>query len=75
MFAVDPDYQDPGPTEPLASKVQNRYRGFVRVRLQDLLGDFFVARKYQELERPMKEMWKHARKEGDGLFVAISEQQ
>lgn len=69
VFAVDPDYDDPGPMEPLASKVDHRYRGFVRVRLQHLVGDFFVARKYHALERPMEALWREAQKSGDELFV------
>jgi hypothetical protein len=72
VFAVDPDYKDPGPMEPLASKVRHQYRGFVRVKLQDLLDEFFVVRKYHESERPMEELWRHAQKEGHGLFVAIA---
>ena len=72
VFAVDPDYKDPGPMESLASKVRDQYRGFVRVRLQDLLDEFFVVRKYHEHERPMEELWKQAQKEGNGLFVPVA---
>jgi len=72
VFAVDPDYQDPGPMESLASKVMHQYRGFVRVRLQDLLDDFFVVRKYHEHERPMEKLWRQAQKEGNGVFVPIA---
>lgn len=69
VFAVDPDYTDPGPIEPLASKVQRRHRDFVRVQLQDLLGKFFVLRKYRECEKSMEGLWKLTQKEGDWLFV------
>lgn len=74
VFAVDPDYEDPGPMEPLASKVRHQYRGFVRVRLQDLLDDFFVVRKYHERERSMEELWLQAQNKGNGLFVPIAKQ-
>jgi hypothetical protein len=69
VFAIDPEYKDPGPLEPLASKARHQYRGFVRVKLQDLLDEFFVARKYHERERPMEKLWRQAQKEGNGLFV------
>lgn len=72
VFAVDSDYTDPGPTEPLTSKVRHQYRGFIRVRLQDLLDDFFVVRKYHERKRPMEELWQQAQREGNGVFVPIS---
>jgi len=72
VFAVDPDYQDPGPMEPLASKVKPQYRGFLRVRLEDLLDGLFVDRQYHELERPMEEMWRQAQREGGGLFVPVA---
>jgi len=69
VFAVDPDYKDPGPMEPLASKVQDQYRGFIRVRLYDLLDDFFVVRRFHKRERPMDDLWRQAQKVGNGLFV------
>lgn len=72
VFAIDPDYHDPGPMEPLASKDKHQYRGFIRVRLQDLVDEFFVVRKFHEQERSMEKSWQQARKEGDGLFVPMA---
>lgn len=73
VFAVDPDYADPGPSEPLASKVKHQYRGFVRVRLEHLVKEFFVVRKYHGATRPMETLWLEAQKYGDGLFVPSNE--
>lgn len=70
VFAVDPDYYDPGPMESLASKVKHQYRGFIRVRLQDLIDEFFVVRKFHEEETPMETLWRQAQKEGSRLFVS-----
>jgi hypothetical protein len=69
VFAVDPDYEDPGPPESLASKVKHQYRGFVRVRSEHIMNEFFEARKYHALERPMEALWREAQESGDGLFV------
>lgn len=73
VFAVDPDYEDPGPLEPLASKVRHQYRGFIRVRLEHLVNEFFVVRKYHGATTPMEALWLEAQKSGDGLFVPSNE--
>jgi hypothetical protein len=44
-------------------------RGFVRVRLEHLMNEFFAVRKYHALERPMEALWREAQESGDGLFV------
>ena len=68
--AFDPDYTDADPRKPLASKVEHQYRGFVRVRLRDLVNGFFVVRGYHEREKSMEELWRQIRKEGDGMVCA-----
>jgi hypothetical protein len=72
VFAVDPDYEDPGPLESLTTKVKHQYRGFVRVWLEHLMNEFFAVRKYHALERPMEALWREAQESGDGLFVPTS---
>jgi hypothetical protein len=69
VFAVDPDYEDPGPWESLASKFEHQYRGFLRVRLEHIMNEFFAVRTYHALVRPKEALWREAQESDDGLFV------
>lgn len=69
VFAVDPDYQDPGPREPLSLKMKQKYRGFLRVKTEHLVNEFFELRKYHALDRPFKALCDEAQKTGNGYFV------
>ena len=45
VFAIDPDYTDPGPIELLALKVEHHYKSFFRVRFRELVDAVFLVRK------------------------------
>ncbi|KAG7051913.1 hypothetical protein JMJ77_0002526 [Colletotrichum scovillei] len=76
VWAVDPDYNDAVETfttidEPRQSETPGRYRGFMRVRLQQLVNNFFDARRFHERKYSMKELWEAAQKSKHKAFVSV----
>jgi hypothetical protein len=74
VWVVDPDYD--GDVASSAGEVvthqgsQRRYRGFLRVGLQQLANKFFEARKYHENEYSMGDLWKAAQRNSNRAFVS-----
>ncbi|KAK5999786.1 hypothetical protein QM012_005192 [Aureobasidium pullulans] len=68
VYAVDPDYQQPTGTTP-----RDEYRGYMRVRLQQLVNTFFDARRFHADEFPMQELWRAAQPSRNQAFVSVKE--
>lgn len=82
VWAVDPDYTDNvDDTQSASLSVQadtsedDTYRGFLRVRLQQLVNNFYEARRYRETDYPMKRLWRLSQKSRNGLFISIDEEE
>ncbi|KXH48872.1 hypothetical protein CNYM01_04888 [Colletotrichum nymphaeae SA-01] len=76
IWAVDPDYNDADETfttidEPRQSETPGRYRGFMRVRLQQLVNNFYDVRRFHQREYTMKELWEAAQKSKHKAFVSV----
>ncbi|EXF79752.1 hypothetical protein CFIO01_10212 [Colletotrichum fioriniae PJ7] len=76
VWAIDPDYHDADELsamidEPRPSESPGRYRGFMRVRLQQLVNNFFDVRRFHQGEYTMKEVWEAAQKSKHQAFVSI----
>lgn len=76
VWAIDPDYHDADELttmidEPRPSESPERYRGFMRVRLQQLVNNFFDVRRFHQGEHTMKELWEAAQKSKHQAFVSI----
>lgn len=72
VYAVDPKYvqsTDTGSEEAPSSE----YRGYIRVRLQQLVNNFFAARRFHEDEFPMSALWHAAQSSGHRAFVSVKE--
>jgi hypothetical protein len=68
IWAVDPDFDpESRDTDPRG------YQGYVRVRLQQLLNHFYVARRWHADEWSMDDIWKTAQKDPyNGSFVSMN---
>ncbi|KAK1535299.1 hypothetical protein CPAR01_08841 [Colletotrichum paranaense] len=76
VWAVDPDHDDADETlttndEPRQSETPGRYRGFMRVRLQQLVNNFYDVRRFHQREYAMKKIWEAAQKSKHQAFVSI----
>lgn len=70
VYAVNPDYvQSSEATGDETSS--NEYRGYLRVRIETLCGDFFDARKYHEDEFSMQDLWQAAQSNWLKAFVSV----
>jgi hypothetical protein len=72
VYAVDPDYlpsTDAATDETRATE----YRGYMRVRVQQLVNNFFDARRFHEDELPMQVLWHAAQPSRLQAFVSIKE--
>lgn len=70
VWAVDPDYDESTASEVTYEGLQRQYRGFLRVRLQQLVDKFFEARKYHEEEYPKSTLWQAAQMSLNPAFVS-----
>ncbi|KAK8057532.1 hypothetical protein PG996_011469 [Apiospora saccharicola] len=68
IWAVDPDYE---PTSP--DDYPEEYRGYFKVRLQQLLKNFYVARRFRSDEFSMVDLWDMARRSRDQTFISLDE--
>lgn len=88
VWAVDPDYDaaDTVTTAAAATTAtegststertsENRYEGFMRVRLQQLANNFYDARRFHEDEHPMSALWEAAQKSKNQAFVSLKEEE
>ncbi|KAG9561395.1 hypothetical protein KCU71_g3255, partial [Aureobasidium melanogenum] len=72
VYAVDPDYIQPTGTAALEPP-PNEYRGYVRVRLQQLVNNFFDARRFHSDEFSMQALWCAAQASRNQAFVSVKE--
>jgi hypothetical protein len=72
VYAVDPDYLQ-SPDAAAAETPLNEYRGYMRVRIQELASNFFHARKYHQDEFPMRMMWHAAQRRNLQALVSVKE--
>ena len=70
VWAVDPVYA-PVDTDGVAGGGGAGYRGFVRVRVQQLVHNFFNLRHFHEEEHPMSDLWTAAQRSRGALFVSV----
>ncbi|KAK7990964.1 hypothetical protein PG990_015244 [Apiospora arundinis] len=83
VWAVDPDYQPSTTTSPSPSSLLNHewdddypteeYRGYFKVRLQQLVKNFYLARRYRSDEFSMADLWGIAQKSRNQTFVSLDE--
>jgi hypothetical protein len=72
VYAVDPDYLQSTDTATHETP-SNEYRGYMRVRVDQLANNFFDARKYHEDEFPMQVLWQAAQLSRLQAFVSVEE--
>ncbi|KGO40773.1 hypothetical protein PEX1_051030 [Penicillium expansum] len=71
IWAVDPDYD-----LECRGSGSSGYQGFLRVRLQQLLHHFYVARRWHSDEWSMEDIWKAAQKDPhNGSFVSMKDEE
>ncbi|KAJ6000176.1 hypothetical protein N7481_000585 [Penicillium waksmanii] len=69
IWAVDPDWVADTENE---SQVSSGYQGYLRVRLQQLIHNFYVARRWHADEVSLEDLWKVAQKDPhNGSFVSM----
>lgn len=81
VWAVDPDYQGDEIEADAASlsladndQEPRIYRGFLRVRLQQLVHNFYELRRFHAQEYPMERLWQVSRRSRDKLFFSVNEE-
>jgi hypothetical protein len=71
IWAVDPDYE--GDAENQSS---SGYQGCLRVGLQQLIHNFYVARRWHADTVSLKDLWKAAQKDPhNGSFVSMEDEE
>lgn len=71
IWAVDPDH-----VEDSENQSSSGYKGFLRVRLQQLLNNFYVARRWHADEVSLEDLWKAAQKDPhNGSFVSLEDEE
>lgn len=68
VYAVDPDY-----LQPTTDTATDEYKGYMRVRLQQLVNNFFDARRFHGDEFSMEELWRAAQSSRHRAFVSLKE--
>ncbi|KAK8022350.1 hypothetical protein PG993_013117 [Apiospora rasikravindrae] len=66
VWAVDPDYKPCPDHHP-------QYRGYFRVRLQQLVKNFYLARRFRSDEFSMADLWDMARRSRQQMFNSLNE--
>ncbi|KAH0266645.1 hypothetical protein KCU91_g10622, partial [Aureobasidium melanogenum] len=72
VYAVDPDFTPPTDTAAVQT-LSNQYRGYLRVRLQQLVNNFFDARRFHADELSMEALWRAAQVSRNQAFVSVKE--
>lgn len=76
VWAVDPDYRDNRPSTNVPSSSSGQvYRGFLRVRLQQLVNNFYELRRFNEQDWPMEKLWQMSRRSRDQLFFSVNQEE
>ncbi|GKT84371.1 hypothetical protein Ct61P_02221 [Colletotrichum tofieldiae] len=78
VWAVDPEYRDDTQEGQDTAQEQEAaaYPGYVRVRLQQLVNNFYVARRPDEDNNtvPLETLWACAQKSYQRAFVSVREE-
>ncbi|KAI1342840.1 hypothetical protein F5Y15DRAFT_270246 [Xylariaceae sp. FL0016] len=69
VWAVDPDYRPEHPPD------DDGYRGYLRVRVQQLVNNFYEARRFRADELPMPVLWEAARKSQKHAFASVKDEE
>lgn len=76
VWAVDPDFE-PDEDESLPDQGgeggSERYQGYMRVRMQQLVKNFYEARRWHSDKLPMRALWEAAQVSKNQLFVSVNE--
>ncbi|KAG8164600.1 hypothetical protein KVR01_004875 [Diaporthe batatas] len=82
LWAVDPAYSDnvddSDPTTSSAEEDETKddeYHGFLRVRLQQLINNFYEVRRYQEEDYSLSSLWQLSQRSRNGLFISTKEEE
>lgn len=71
IWAVDPDYRPKS-----RDSSSSGYQGFLRVRLQQLLNHFYVARRWHADEWSMEDLWNVAQKDPhNASFISMKDEE
>lgn len=66
VWAIDPEYE-PSELDP------EGYPGYLRVRLQQLVNNFFGARRFHEDDVSMQQLWESAQRSRNQIFVSMND--
>ncbi|CAI7602271.1 unnamed protein product [Penicillium manginii] len=71
IWAIDPDY-----VEDTETQSSSGYKGYLRVRLQRFVNNFYVARRRHADEVSLEDWWKAAQKDPhNGSFVSLEDEE
>ncbi|KAI5918610.1 hypothetical protein F4810DRAFT_715320 [Camillea tinctor] len=72
VWAVDPDFDDRSPPSrgETVEEGDDTYKGYLRVRLPQLVNNFFEARRFMLEKYPMVTLWEAAVKSKNIAFVS-----
>jgi hypothetical protein len=74
VWAVDPDFEpENAPVPDEREDRSERYQGYLRVRMQQLVKNFYEARRWHADKFPMEALWKAAQISRNQLFVSVNE--
>ncbi|KAI1461532.1 hypothetical protein F4805DRAFT_236430 [Annulohypoxylon moriforme] len=74
VWAVDPDFESESPSEESTKEeAKEEFGGYMRVRLQQLVNNFFELRYFHAEEQPLSSLWKAAAKSKNRAFVSVKE--
>lgn len=68
VWAVDPDYEAGDASK---DDQKDKYKGHLQVRLQQLVNNFFDARRFHEDDYSMEALWEAAQKARNKTFVSV----
>ncbi|QIW94597.1 hypothetical protein AMS68_000115 [Peltaster fructicola] len=71
VWAVDPEFEDDRRAGKHGNGLHEHYRGYVRVRLQQLANWFYEARRFQP-EVTLRDLWNAARQSSQYSFVSLN---
>ncbi|KAL4897679.1 hypothetical protein BDV59DRAFT_168279 [Aspergillus ambiguus] len=69
IWAVDPDYEP-------STNTTSGYQGYVRVRLRQLVDNFYTARRWHADELSLEDLWRAAQKDPkNGSFISTEDEE
>ncbi|KAJ5094571.1 hypothetical protein N7456_010432 [Penicillium angulare] len=66
IWAIDPDYKPNFPSP-------SGYKGCLKVRLQQLVHNFYVARRWHADEFSLEDLWEYSQRSPNGAFVSFKD--